>query len=66
MKYYAILTKWNGEKEGFEIQKEWIDDIVSAVEGQFFISNKENGITINGCDYANVKIYEDKKGILND
>lgn len=57
-KVVAELTKWDGTKETLEIQREWIDDIVAAIEAQFTIVNKPLGLYIKGSDYFHVDIYE--------
>lgn len=41
--------------EEVPVKREWIDDIVSAVEGQYLFSG--NGITINGSNIMKVDIY---------
>lgn len=57
MRYIAELTKWNGEKETIKIKKEWIDDILYAVKGQFYIANNKENFSIVGSDYCNVDIF---------
>lgn len=52
----AVLTYWNGKEERVEIKEEWIADIVSAVQGQYFFSNKE--FAINGANFSKVDIYK--------
>ena len=59
MRYIAELTKWNGEKEVIKIKKEWIDDIVTAVEAQIFIANNKQKFSIVGSDYYHVDIYSE-------
>lgn len=51
----AVLYYWNGSTEEVPVKREWIDDIVSAVEGQYLFSG--NGITINGSNIYKVDIY---------
>lgn len=58
MRYIAELTKWNGEIEEIEIEKEWIDDIVAAVQSQIFIANNKEKFSLNGRNYRLVNIYE--------
>lgn len=51
-KIYAELTYWNGDKETVEIKEEYIDDIVSAVKGQYtFIDNKNHFAVCGGSIY---------------
>ena len=54
----AELTKWNGEKVKQEIKREWIQDIVDAVVGQFTFVDKASGFGINGGQFAHVDVYE--------
>jgi len=56
-KVIAEFTKWNGEKEEHEIEREWIDDIVFAVEAQMFVSIKDK-FSIQGGNFSHVDIYE--------
>ena len=58
MRYIAELTKWNGEKETIKIKKEWIDDIVFAIRGQFYFRDNNEQITIIGSNYCHVDIYQ--------
>lgn len=58
MRYIAELTKWNGEKETIKIKKEWIDDIVFAIRGQFYFRDNTEQITIIGSNYCHVDIYQ--------
>jgi hypothetical protein len=57
MKYYADLYFWSGNKETIEIKPEFIDDIVSAVEGQYTFVNNVSGLTVKGEDIEHVDIY---------
>lgn len=57
MRYIAELTKWNGEKETIKIKKEWIDDIVYAIKGQFYVANNKEKFSIVGSNYCHVDIY---------
>ncbi len=57
MRYIAELTKWNGEKETIKIKKEWIDDIVFAVQSQMYVNNKDTKLEIHGGNYSHVDIY---------
>lgn len=57
-KIIAEFTRWDGEKETMEIERAWIDDIVTAVEAQYTIINNQLGITIKGGAYCHVDIYE--------
>lgn len=57
-KIIAEFTKWDGTIETQEIQRECISDIVTAVQTQFTIANKQQGLYIKGSDYFHVDIYE--------
>ena len=57
----AELIKWNGEKVNQEIKREWIEDFVSAVRGQYFFANNKEGFAIRGGDFAHINVYEIKK-----
>lgn len=57
-KIIAELTKWDGTVVAQEIKREWIDDIVAAIQGQFTIANRQQGLVIKGSDYFHVDIYE--------
>lgn len=57
MKYYADLYCWSGNKETIEIKPEFIDDIVSAVEGQYTFIDNISGLTVKGEDIKHVDIY---------
>lgn len=57
-KIIAEFTRWDGEKETMEIERAWIDDIVTAVEAQYTIINNQLGIIIKGGTYCHVDIYE--------
>lgn len=57
-KYIAELIRWDGEEEKVEIKKEWINDIVFAVEAQCFFANNKEKFVIEGSKYAHVDIYE--------
>lgn len=57
-KYIAKFKYWNGDIEESEIQKDWINDIVFAIEAQMFIANKNTGLQIKGSSYSNVDIFE--------
>lgn len=61
-KIIAKLIKWNGTIIRQEIKREWIDDIISAIQGQFTIVNNLQGFMIKGSDYSHVDIYE----VVND
>ena len=65
MKIIAELIKWNGEKEEKEIKREWAADMAFAVEGQFFVQNKKNGLSFNGGDSAHILVYYGKYDIEN-
>ena len=57
-KIVAELIKWNGEKVEHEIERDWIDSIVSAITGQYFFVDNVSGFSINGCDFCHVNVYE--------
>ncbi len=57
-KVIAELIRWDGTKEVREIERAWIDDIVTAVQAQYTIINNTLGISIKGGDYCHVDIYE--------
>lgn len=57
MKYYTDLYFWSGNKETIEIKPEFIDDIVSAVEGQYTFIDNVSGLTVKGEDIKHVDIY---------
>jgi len=60
MKIIAELTQWDGKKKSYEIEREWIDDIVCAVQGQYTYINNKAGFTIKGSDFAHINVYEVK------
>lgn len=64
MKYYADLYLWSGDLVTIEIDPEYIDDIVSAVEGQYTFIDNVKGVTINGGVIEHVDIYS--KGDKNE
>jgi hypothetical protein len=57
MKYYADLYFWSGNKETIEIKPEFIDNIVSTVEGQYTFIDNVSGLTVKGEDIKHVDIY---------
>ena len=57
MKYYADVLYWSGNKETIEIKPEFIDDIVSAVEGQYTFIDNVSGLTVKGGDIRHIDIY---------
>ena len=57
MKYYADLYLWSGEKTTIEIEPSYIDDIVSAVKGQYTFIDNLKKITIRGELVEHVDIY---------
>lgn len=57
-KIIAEFAKWDGNVIAQEIKREWIEDIVFAIEGQLTIANKLLGLYIKGSDYFHVDIYE--------
>ena len=56
----AELFKWNGEIVRQEIKREWIDDIVAAVVGQYFFASNKDHFSIRGFDYKHINVYEVK------
>lgn len=60
MKIIAELTKWDGEKIEQEIKREWIDDFVDAVAGQYTIINNKDSYGIVGNNFKHINIYEVK------
>lgn len=58
IRYVAEMTAWDGTVDRYYIPYELIDDLVSAVEGQYlFINNKDN-VTIDGSKYVHINVYE--------
>lgn len=54
----AELKLWDNRIEKQVIQRDWIDDMVFAVESQMLVQNKETGLRINGAKYRHIDIYE--------
>lgn len=54
----AELIRWDGVMETIRIKREWIDDIVTAVQAQCTIVNNMLGVSIKGGNYCHVDIYE--------
>lgn len=54
-KLTAEFTCWDGTKKFYEINENDIDNIVSAVKGQYTFSG--DGITIIGASFSKVDIY---------
>lgn len=52
------LTKWNGETQVVEIKEEWLEDIMDAVEGQYYFCNKTLGIEFDGGNYREVVVID--------
>lgn len=52
------LTKWNGEIQVVEIKEEWLEDIMDAVEGQYYFCNKTLGIEFDGGNYREVMVID--------
>lgn len=59
----AELIKWNDEKISQEIRREWINDIVAAVVGQYLFCNNKDGFSIRGADFKHINVYEVKDEI---
>ena len=55
--YIAHLFAWDGREQEIEIEPEWIDDILSAVQGQYTFINNEKKFGIHGGNYKHVDIY---------
>lgn len=53
----AVLYYWNGSMEELPVKREWIDDIVGAVEGQYTVTDNEQGFCIKGQNIMKVDIY---------
>lgn len=56
MKYKAVFKRWDDVEETIFIEKELIDDIVFAVQGQFMVRTGKT--VIHGGKYVKVDIYE--------
>lgn len=56
MKYKAVFRRWDDVEETIFIEKELIDDIVFAVQGQFMVRTGKT--VIHGGKYVKVDIYE--------
>lgn len=54
----AELKRWDNTIEKQIIQRNWIDDMVFAVESQMLVQNKETGLRINGAKYRHIDVYE--------
>jgi hypothetical protein len=65
-KYYADLHFWFDKPKVIEIQKEDIDNIVAAVEGQYTFVNNKTGLAIKGETVAYVNIHEVKEEDTNE
>ena len=57
----AELIKWNGEKVQQEIKREWIQDIVDAVVGQYTFVDRNSGFGVNGSQFAHINVYQVKE-----
>ena len=55
--YIAHLFAWDGREQEIEIEPEWIDGIVSAVQGQYSYFDNERKFGIHGGNYKHVDIY---------
>ena len=53
----AVLYYWNGSMAELPIKSDWIDGIVSAVEGQYTYIDKEKNLCIKGENIMKVDIY---------
>lgn len=65
--YIAHLFAWDGREQEIEIEPEWIDGIVSAVQGQYSYFDNARKFGIHGGNYKHVDIYrrENKNGKEN-
>ena len=54
----AELKRWDNTIEKQIIQRNWIDDMVFAIESQMVVQNKETGLRINGAKYRHIDVYE--------
>lgn len=52
------LTDWDGEQKVVEIKKEWLDDILDAVAGQYYLANKVKGYEFDGTNYSEVVVVD--------
>ncbi|MEG1565836.1 MAG: hypothetical protein RR342_03765 [Bacilli bacterium] len=57
-KYYADLYYWDGKTETIEIKKEFIQDILDAVEGQYLFTNNITGLCVAGYSIRHVDIWK--------
>ena len=56
----AKFTKWNGEKITYKVNSEWINDIASAVKGQYYFVDNVQGFCIDGSQFAQVVFSKEK------
>lgn len=56
-KIVATFTTWMNSKVEYEIKKEYIQDIVDAVEGQYTYYNNVQGFGIKGGQFKWVDIW---------
>ena len=54
----AKLYKWDGEEVVQQIERDWIEDITSAVESQTLIVNVKEKFTIDGKQFRKVEVFE--------
>lgn len=51
----------DGKEQDVEIEESWIDDIVSAIQGQYTFVNNVKNFVIHGEFFVHVDIYWKKK-----
>ena len=54
----AKFYKWDGEEVIQQIERDWVEDITSAVESQTLIVNIKEKFTIDGKQFRKVEIFE--------
>ena len=54
----AKLYKWDGEEVVQQIERDWIEDITSAVESQTLVVNVKEKFTIDGKQFRKVEVFE--------
>ena len=50
----ARFLRYDGEYECYQVEPEWVSDIICSVKGQYFFVRPE--FSINGADYKHVDI----------
>lgn len=54
----AKFIKWNNEEVVQMIERDWVDDIVAAVESQTLVVNVKEKFTIDGKQFRKVEVFE--------